>query len=155
MDRAHPIRILLVEDNPGDIRLVEEAFMDAGVPQHVYVVENGVEAMAFLRREGRYSRAPRPDMIFLDLNLPAKDGRETLAEIKEDPSLRVIPVLILTSSQAPEDIRRAYELYANSYVVKPNTFQELVKVMRSVVGFWFEAVRLPTEEAGSAKRGEI
>jgi chemotaxis family two-component system response regulator Rcp1 len=138
-----PIEILLAEDNPGDVRLTVEALKDAKVHNNLHVAEDGVEAMVFLRREGEYADAPRPDLILLDLNLPKKDGREVLAEIKEDPDLRRIPVVILTVSQAEEDILRSYDLHANCYITKPVNLDQFLKVVRSIEEFWFTIVKLP------------
>ena len=141
-----PIQILLVEDNPGDVELTREALHDTKVHMHLSVVPDGVEAMAFLRREGGYADAPRPDLILLDLNLPRKDGRGVLAEVKGDASLRHIPVVVLTSSQAEQDIVRAYELHANCYVTKPVDLDQFVKIVRSIEQFWFTVVKLPPHE---------
>jgi CheY-like chemotaxis protein len=140
---ARSIEILLVEDNPGDARLTVEAMRDAKVGNHINVVEDGVEAMAFLRREGRYSGAPRPDLILLDLNLPKKDGREVLAEVKADPQLRRIPVVVLTTSRAEEDVLRAYDLHANCYVTKPVGLEQFMQVIKNIDEFWIEVVVLP------------
>lgn len=138
-----PIDILLVEDNPGDVRLTMEAFKECKVNNKIHVVSDGMEAMAFLRREDRYSDAARPDLILLDLNLPKKDGREVLTEIKSDKDLRYIPVVILTTSQAEEDILRAYGLNANCYVSKPVDFNQFFKVVKSIKNFWLTIVNLP------------
>jgi CheY-like chemotaxis protein len=138
-----PVEILLVEDNPGDVRLTVEALKEAKVRNNLHVAENGVEAMAFLRQEGEYADAPRPDVILLDLNLPKKDGREVLAEIKEDPDLRRIPVVILTVSQAEEDILKTYDLHANCYITKPVDLDQFLTVVRSIEDFWLTVVRLP------------
>jgi chemotaxis family two-component system response regulator Rcp1 len=140
---GNPIEILLVEDNPGDVRLTVEALKDAKVHNNLHVAEDGVEAMVFLRREGKYADAPRPDLILLDLNLPKKDGREVLAEIKGDPDLRRIPVVILTISQDEEDILRSYNLHANCYITKPVNLSQFLKVVKSVEEFWFTIVKLP------------
>jgi CheY-like chemotaxis protein len=137
------IEILLVEDNHGDVRLTVEAFKDAKLVNRLSVVEDGVEALAFLRREGKYSDAPRPDFILLDLNLPKKDGREVLAEIKVDQDLRRIPVVILTMSQAEEDILKTYDLHANCYVTKPVGLDQFMKVVQSIEQFWLSIVMLP------------
>jgi CheY-like chemotaxis protein len=140
-----PIEILLVEDNPGDVRLTVEALKDGKVLNHLSVAMDGVEALAFLRRApaGQYADAPRPDLVLLDLNLPKKDGREVLAEIKADPDLRLIPVVILTSSKAEEDIAKSYSLYANCYVTKPVDLEQFVKVVKSIEDFWLTIVKLP------------
>jgi chemotaxis family two-component system response regulator Rcp1 len=140
---GRPIEILLVEDNPGDVRLTREALVDAKVHNHLSVVGDGVEALAFLHREGQYANAPRPDLILLDLNLPRKDGREVLAEIKNDERLRRIPVVVLTTSQAEEDVLRAYDLRANCYVTKPVDLDQFIKVVQSIDSFWFTIVVLP------------
>ena len=138
-----PIEILLVEDNPGDVELTREALHDGKVHMNLSVVNDGVEALAFLRREGTYAGSPRPDLILLDLNLPRKDGRAVLGEIKQDPSLRHIPVVILTSSQAEQDIVRAYDLHANCYVTKPVDLDQFITIVRSIEQFWFTVVKLP------------
>ncbi len=138
-----PIEILLVEDNPGDARLTAEALTDAKVLNTLTVVQDGVEALTYLRRQGRYSDAPRPDVVLLDLNLPKKDGREVLAEIKEDPDLRRIPVVVLTTSRAEEDIARTYDLHGNCYISKPVDLEQFMTVIKSIENFWFTVVRLP------------
>jgi CheY-like chemotaxis protein len=140
---GRPAEILLVEDNAGDVELTREAFADARSGNRLHVASDGVEALAFLRREGKYRGAPRPDLILLDLNLPRKDGREVLAEIKADERLRLIPVVVLTTSQAEEDVLTSYQLNANSYVAKPAAFAALAQVVRSIECFWFSAVVLP------------
>ncbi|HUE77100.1 MAG TPA: response regulator [Longimicrobiales bacterium] len=140
-----PAEILLVEDNPADVRLTREALREAKVRSNLHVASDGVEALALLRKEGAYADAPRPDLILLDLNLPKKDGREVLKEIKGDRSLRSIPVVILTSSQAERDIVRAYELHANCYVTKPVELAQFIHVVQSIESFWFSIVKLPTE----------
>ena len=137
------IEILLVEDNPGDVRLTLEAMRDAKVQTRIHVVEDGVEAMEFLRREGRFSDAPRPDLILLDLNLPRKDGRTVLAEVKADPDLKRIPVVILTTSRAEEDVLKAYDLHANCYVTKPVDLAQFMKVIALIDEFWINVVTLP------------
>lgn len=137
------VEILLVEDNPGDARLAMEAFKDAKVRNNLSMVGNGEAAMAFLRQEGDYAEAPRPDLILLDLNLPRKSGREVLAEIKADPNLHRIPVVILTTSQAEEDIARAYDLNANCYITKPVDLDQFFRVVRTIEDFWLTVVRLP------------
>jgi len=139
-----PIEILLVEDNPGDVRLAEEALKEARVNNRLSVVPDGVEAMAFLRRQGPYADARRPDLILLDLNLPRKDGREVLDEIKSDPNLRRIPVVVLTTSQAEEDVIRSYNSYANCYITKPVDFAQFTEAVRSIENFWLMTVRLPS-----------
>lgn len=142
---ARPIEILLVEDNAGDARLTREALRDAKVRNRLHHVSDGVEAMAFLRREGRYHEAPRPDLILLDLNLPKKDGREVLEDIKQDEHLRHIPVVVLTVSQAEEDILRAYNLNANCYISKPVDLEQFLKVIRCIEDFWLAIVKLPMD----------
>ena len=137
------IEILLVEDNPGDARLTMEAMRDAKVRNRIHVVEDGVEAMEFLRRQGRYGDAPRPDLILLDLNLPKMDGREVLAEVKADPNLKRIPVVVLTTSQAEEDVLRAYDLHANCYVTKPVDLAQFMKIVELIDEFWVNVVTLP------------
>jgi CheY-like chemotaxis protein len=139
-----PAEILLVEDNPGDVRLAIEGLREAGARGRVSVVKDGVEAMEFLRREGPFAEAPRPDVILLDLNLPKKDGREVLADIKADEDLRQIPVLILTSSDAESDILGCYELNANCYLRKPADLDQFIGMMRLVERFWLHAVQLPS-----------
>ena len=141
---GRPIEILLVEDNPGDVRLTVEAFKEAKLTNRLSVVGDGVEALAFLRQEGEYCDAPRPDLILLDLNLPKKDGREVLAEIKANQDLRRIPVVILTMSQAEEDILKTYDLHANCYVTKPVGLDQFMKVVQSIEEFWLHIVKLPT-----------
>lgn len=143
-DYGRPVEILLVEDNPGDVRLTREALKEAKVSNSLNVVGDGVEAMAFLRREGSYATAPRPDIVLLDLNLPRRDGREVLAEVKADPVLRSIPVVILTTSKAEEDILKTYDLHANCFVTKPVDFDQFIKVIQTIEGFWLSIVQLPS-----------
>jgi CheY-like chemotaxis protein len=138
-----PVEILLVEDNPGDVRLTIEGLKEGKVNNNLYVVEDGVEAIAFLRREGKYSEAVRPDLILLDLNLPKKDGREVLTEIKADKDLRTIPVVVLTTSEAEQDILKAYMLHANCYITKPVDLEQFISVVSSIEDFWFTIVKLP------------
>ena len=140
-----PIEILLVEDNPADVRLTLEAFKEAKLRNRLSVAGDGAESLAFLRREGKYSDAPRPDLILLDLNLPKKDGREVLAEIKADEDLRRIPVVILTISKAEEDILKTYDLHANCYVTKPVDLDQFMRVVRSIEEFWLSIVKLPAK----------
>jgi chemotaxis family two-component system response regulator Rcp1 len=140
------VDILLVEDTPGDVRLTKEALKDAKVLNTLHVVEDGVEAMDFLRQRGKYADAPRPDMILLDLNLPRKDGREVLAEIKADENLMRVPVVVLTTSEAEEDILRSYELHANAYVKKPVDLDQFLGVIRSLENFWLAVVSLPPND---------
>ena len=142
---SRSIEILLVEDNPGDARLTIEAMRDAKLSNRLHIVEDGVEAMQFLRREGRFGDAPRPDLILLDLNLPKKDGREVLAEIKSEPSLKRIPVVVLTTSRAEEDVLRTYDLHANCYVTKPVDIEQFIKIVKQIDEFWFKLVTLPGE----------
>jgi two-component system, chemotaxis family, response regulator Rcp1 len=137
------IEILLVEDNPGDARLTLEAMREAKLRNRLHVVEDGVEAMEFLRRQGRFGDAPRPDLILLDLNLPRKDGREVLAEVKADPDLKRIPVVVLTTSQSEEDVARAYDLHANCYVTKPVDLAQFMKIVAQIDEFWVKVVTLP------------
>ena len=138
-----PVQILLVEDNPGDARLTEEALREAKVRNTLHHVEDGIDALAFLRQEGDFDDAPRPDLIFLDLNLPRMDGREVLHEIKNDPEFRRIPVVVLTSSGAEQDIVNTYELHANCYITKPVDMNGFMKVVKSIENFWFAVVKLP------------
>ncbi|HEX8199971.1 MAG TPA: response regulator [Isosphaeraceae bacterium] len=138
-----PVEILLVEDSPGDIELTEEVLQDAKVLNHLSVARDGLEALEFLRRQGRHADAPRPDLILLDLNLPKIDGRRVLAEVKADPALRRIPVVVLTTSQAEQDILKSYDLHANSYITKPVRLDEFIAVVRSIEDFWLTIVRLP------------
>ena len=143
MTPQEAIDVLLVEDDPGDVRLIREAFADNKVANNLSVVADGVEALQFLRKEGDFADARSPDLILLDLNLPRKDGREVLAEIKGDPELRTIPVVILTTSEAEEDILRSYDLHANAYVTKPVDFDSFVEVVRQIDDFWVSVVKLP------------
>jgi CheY-like chemotaxis protein len=138
-----PVHILLVEDNPADARLAQEVLRGSAVLATLHVVGDGDEAMAFLRKESPYQGEERPDLVLLDLNLPRKDGREVLAELNADPVLRVIPVVVLTTSQAEIDIQRAYELNANAYVTKPVDLDEFITAMRSLESFWMHAASLP------------
>jgi two-component system, chemotaxis family, response regulator Rcp1 len=143
MSIGRAIEILLVEDNPGDVRLTMEALREARMHNQVHVTKDGVEALAFLLHESPYQAAPRPDLILLDLNLPRKDGREVLAAIKSDPALRRIPVVVLTTSQDEQDILASYDLHANSYIVKPVDLEQFISIVKSIEGFWFEIVKLP------------
>lgn len=142
-ENCRPIEILLVEDNLGDVRLTQEALREGKVRNHLNVAADGVEAMAFLRREGQHANAPQPDLILLDLNLPKKGGREVLAEIKEDPELRRIPVVILTVSKAEEDVLKSYNLHANCYITKPVNLDQFLTVVQSIEDFWLTVVMLP------------
>ncbi len=140
-----PIDILMVEDSPTDVLITREALNHAKILNHLYVVEDGVEALVFLRKQGQYANVPRPGLILLDLNLPKKNGREVLAEIKTDEALKTIPVVILTTSKAEEDVLKAYNLNANCYVIKPVDFAAFAEVVRSIRHFWFSVVTLPPE----------
>jgi two-component system response regulator len=141
-----PIDVLVVEDNPGDARLIKEVLNSNKIFCRLHTVKDGVEAMNFLYRNGEYSEAPRPDLIFLDLNLPKKDGREVLKEIKTDEKLKQIPVVVMTTSQAEEDIFKSYSLHANCYVTKPLDLDQFVRVVKSIEEFWFTLVKLPSKE---------
>lgn len=141
-----PVEVLLIEDSEADVRLTIEALKEAKVRNRLAVAEDGVDAMARLRNEGPYQNAPRPDLILLDLNLPRKDGRQVLKEIKEDPELRRIPVVILTTSKAEEDVVRAYDLHANCYITKPVDFTQFMNVVRSIKDFWLSIVKLPPND---------
>lgn len=143
--RGRSIHILLVEDNPLDVELTLESMKEAKVLCRMDVVGDGEEALAYLRKAGRYRDAPTPDLVLLDLNLPRKDGREVLAEVKEDPDLKVIPVVVMTSSEAEADVLKAYRLHANSYVVKPVTLERLIEVVKRIEGFWLDVVMLPND----------
>jgi len=145
VNMGHPVEILIVEDNPGDVRLMQEAMRDSKVLNQIHVIEDGVAAMAYLHRDGEYADAPCPDLILLDLNLPMKDGREVLEEIKEDTELRRIPVVILTTSGAEDDILRTYNHYANCYITKPIDLQQFIKVVRAIENFWLTIVKLPPD----------
>jgi chemotaxis family two-component system response regulator Rcp1 len=144
VDEKHKT-IFLVEDNRGDIRLIEEALKDSQVPHQIVSVRNGMDAMAYLRQEGEYADAPRPDIILLDLNLPKKDGREVLAEIKADPELKRIPVVVLTTSRNEDDIRQSYDLHVNCYITKSRNLSELFKIVKGIEEFWLSTVTLPEE----------
>ena len=146
MEQVRPVDILLVEDNPGDVRLTKEALRDAKVLNEVFVAKDGVEAMKFLRRQNSFANVPLPDLILLDLNLPKKDGREVLAEIKQDPILKHIPVVVLTTSKAEEDIVKTYNLHANAYITKPVDLNRFVEIIRALEEFWFTVVKLPPKE---------
>ena len=141
-----PIELLLVEDSEPDVRLTIEALREAKVKNRLWVAEDGVEAMEFLRQQNRHADAPRPDLILLDLNLPRKDGREVLRELKADDSLRRIPVVILTTSRSEEDVLRAYDLHANCYITKPVDFSRFMEVVKSIEDFWLTVVKLPEGE---------
>jgi len=143
INSIHPIEILLVEDNPGDVRLTMEVFKEAKIHNNLHVAVDGIEAMTFLHREGKYSKASRPDLILLDLNLPKKDGREVLAEIKNDPLLRSIPVVVLTTSKAEEDILKSYDLHVNCYITKPVDLDQFIEIVKGIEDFWLTIVKLP------------
>jgi CheY-like chemotaxis protein len=143
---TNPIEILLVEDNEGDVGLVEEVFEDARIRNIIHVAEDGEEAMQFLNKEKKFDNAPTPDLILLDLNLPGKDGREVLEEIKTNNKLKSIPVVVLTTSKAEEDIIKSYDLHANSYITKPVDFDQFIKVVKSIEDFWLEVVKLPNSK---------
>ena len=143
VERNGPIEILLVEDNPGDVRLTKEALKEGKVYSNLHTVKDGVEAMEYLRREGKYSSVLRPDIILLDLNLPRKDGREVLEEIKRDEKLKRIPVVVLTTSKAEEDVLRTYNLHANCYVTKPVDLEKFMVVVKTIDSFWLTVVTLP------------
>jgi len=142
-NEGNPIEILLAEDNPGDVRLTEKALDHGNIINNLHVVENGVEAIKFLRQEGEYADVPRPDLILLDLNMPKKDGREVMEDMEVDPELRRIPVVVLTSSEAEEDVVRSYELNANAYLTKPVDFDGFVDIVKRIEDFWFSVVKMP------------
>ena len=142
------VEVLLVEDSPGDVRLTREAFREASLSVRLHVAQDGVEAMAFLRREGPHSHSPRPDLILLDLNLPKMDGRQVLAQIKQDQGLKTIPTVILTTSDAEADIERSYQLRANAYLSKPVQLDEFEGLVRSISDFWLTKVKLPMQRIG-------
>lgn len=144
MDSMKPLEILLVEDDPADVELTTEALVDSKLLTNLHVVSDGVEAMAFVRKEGPHKDAPTPDLILLDLNMPKKDGRQVLNELKSDDRFRAIPVVVLTTSDAEEDILKSYNLGANCYVTKPVGLDQFVKVVDSIEGFWFTVVKLPS-----------
>jgi CheY-like chemotaxis protein len=141
-----PIEILLVEDNPGDVDLAREGLAEGKTHNNLHVVGDGEEALAFLRRQGKFAEAPRPDVILLDLNLPRKDGRQVLAEIKSDPELMHIPVVVMTTSTDEQDILKSYRLHANCYITKPLKFQRFIEVVKNIEQFWFTIVSLPAPE---------
>jgi len=142
---VRPVNILLVEDSPGDVRLTKEILADTRMANEIHVVNDGEAAMAFLRRRGVHTDAPRPDLVLLDLNLPRKDGREVLQEMKNDETLRRIPVIVLTTSAAERDVLRSYDLHVNCYITKPIDLDEFITVVRAIEGFWLSVVRLPSE----------
>ncbi len=145
MSSLKPIEILLVEDNAADVRLTEEALKEGKVRNNLHVARDGMEALEFLKRQGKHANATRPDLILLDLNLPRRDGREVLAEIKNDPDLKLIPVVVLTTSSAEADILKSYKLHANCYITKPVDLEQFVSVVKSIDDFWLTVVRLPSE----------
>ena len=147
MTNATAVEILLVEDNPGDARLTEEAFKDSRLLNSMHRVSDGVEALGYLRQEGQYATAARPDIILLDLNMPRKDGREVLAEIKDDPDLKSIPVVVLTTSDADTDVIKSYELHANCYITKPVDLEKFMNIVQRIEDFWLAIVRLPRQAA--------
>ena len=147
MTNATAIEILLVEDNPGDARLTKEAFTDGRLLNNLHRVSDGVEAIAYLRNEGQYNAMPRPDIVLLDLNMPRKDGREVLAEIKEDADLKSIPVVVLTTSDADVDVMKSYELHANCYITKPVELDKFMEIVQRIEDFWLAIVRLPRQAA--------
>jgi len=141
------VDILLVEDSPADVLITREAFAEFRILNTLHVVEDGVEALAFLNQDGKYASVPRPDLILLDLNLPRKNGREVLAEIKADPRIKSIPVVVLTTSHSEQDVLQAYDQHANCYIVKPVGFDNFVEAIKTIRQFWFSVVTLPPEEA--------
>jgi len=143
---GRPVEILLVEDNPGDVRLTIEALRESNFINNLNVARDGVEALAYLRREGKFANSVRPDLILLDLNLPRKDGREVLAEIKADPKLHTIPIVVLTTSRAEQDVLRSYELQANCFITKPVDLEQFITVVKSIENFWLTVVTLPGEQ---------
>ena len=147
---GRPVEFLLVEDNPGDVRLTQEALKDTKVRNNLNILGDGVSALAFLRRESPYVNAPRPDIILLDLNLPKMDGRELLSHIKADPKLKRIPVVVITSSEAEQDILRTYDLHVNCYVTKPVDLDQFIKVVQSIETFWLTIVQLPLPDSSEA-----
>ena len=151
LDQVRPIEVLLVEDDEGDVLITREALAEGKVLNNLHVVGDGVEAMAFLRREDGYTAAGRPDLVLLDLNLPKRDGRQVLQDIKDDPELRRIPVVVLTTSDAEEDVLRSYDLHANAYVTKPVDFERFVRVIRQIDDFFISVVRLPGRDRRSGE----
>ncbi len=147
METGKPIEILLVEDSPSDVRLTVEALKDAKVRNHLSVATDGVEALAFLKKVGKYADCPRPDLILLDLNLPKKDGREVLREIKQDENLKVIPVVVITTSKSDEDILKSYNLHANCYITKPINLEQFMIVVKAIESFWLTIVKLPPDSS--------
>jgi CheY-like chemotaxis protein len=146
-ERSRPVEILLVEDNLGDARLTQEALKEGKIRNNLHHAKDGVEALQFLRREGGHAAAPTPDIVLLDLNLPKKDGRQVLAEMKADEALKTIPVVVLTTSEAEQDILRSYELHANCYVTKPVDLEKFISIVRAIEDFWLAVVKLPPSQA--------
>ena len=146
-ETCKPIEILLVEDSPSDVRLTIEALKDAKVRNHLSVVSDGVEAVSFLKKVGKYADSPRPDLILLDLNLPKKDGREVLGEIKQDENLKLIPVVVITTSKSDEDILKSYNLHANCYITKPIGLEQFLIVVKAIESFWLKIVKLPPDSS--------
>ncbi len=144
-ENGRPVEILLVEDNPADVLLMEEALREGKMSNNLYAVNNGDEALDFLNRRGKYREAVTPDLIMLDLNLPRRDGREVLAEVKNDPMLRKIPVVVITTSRSEEDVDKSYSLHANAYVTKPVNVRQFFSVVQEIEDFWFTIVKLPTK----------
>jgi len=142
---ADAVEILLAEDNPGDVKLTEKALEQGHIINNLHVVTDGVEAMQFLRQEGEYADKPRPDLVLLDLNMPRKDGKEVLKDVKDDPDLRRIPIVVLTSSEAEEDIVRSYDLHANAYLTKPVDFSGFLDIVEHIEDFWLSVVKMPPE----------
>ncbi len=145
-NKMRPVEILLIDDNPGDVRLTREVLKGSKLINNIHVVEDGIEALAYLRKQGKFKNEPLPDLILLDLNLPIKDGRELLAEIKEDQHFRHIPVVVLTTSKAEADIVKSYESHANCYITKPVYMNQFIKTVKSIEYFWFSIVKLPPNE---------
>ena len=145
-NKMRPVEILLIEDNPGDVRLTKEALKEGKLINNLHVTEDGVEALAYLRKQGTFKNEPLPDLILLDLNLPRKDGRELLADIKEDQHFKHIPVIVLTTSKAETDIIKSYESHANCYITKPVDMNQFIKIVKSIEFFWFSIVKLPPNE---------
>jgi two-component system, chemotaxis family, response regulator Rcp1 len=152
-DPSTPLEILLVDDNPGDVRLIEEILKESGMPIRLNVVRDGVEAMAFLRQEGPYAHVATPNLIVLDLNLPRKNGHEVIAEVKEDRGLKRIPVVVLTGSEAEEDINRAYDLHANCCIIKPFNLDQFIRVVRQMQDFWLNVAKFPGKRGTCEGKG--
>lgn len=151
MSLVKPIEILLAEDNPGDVRLTREALAENKIQNNLHVVGDGVEAMKFLRKLAEYTDAPTPDLLLLDLNMPKKDGREVLAEVKTDKNLRTIPVVVLTTSEAESDILKSYDLHANCYITKPLDLDRFIEVVKTIQEFWFSIVKLPPHQTDAGR----